>query len=128
MIDAHLHVVPPRLPGAGSLNPLLNESAEAIAERLRGEMQAAGVTHALAMGQLGAPADDPLGVATTLQIARLVPGLHAIGVADPTRTDADHLRRVADALSSGDVLALKAYLGYLHFGPDHAGYVPYYEL
>jgi uncharacterized protein len=128
MIDAHLHVVPPRLPGAGSLHPILNAPVEAVADRLRSEMQAAGVTHALAMGQLGAPADDPLGVATSLQIARLVPGLHAIGIADPTRADADHLKRVADALASGQVRALKAYLGYLHFGPDHAGYVPYYEL
>jgi predicted TIM-barrel fold metal-dependent hydrolase len=128
MIDAHIHVVPPRLPGTGSLNPILSESVEAVADRLRREMQSAGVQHALAMGQLGAPADDPLGVEATLRIARLVPGLHAIGVADPMRTDADHLKKVADVLASGQVRALKVYLGYLHFGPDHAGYTPYFEL
>jgi predicted TIM-barrel fold metal-dependent hydrolase len=128
MIDAHIHVVPPHLPGAGSLSPILNESPEAVADRLRSEMQSAGIQHALAMGQLGAPPDDPLGVETTLRIARLVPGLHAIGVADPTRTDADHLKRVAEVLTSGRVKGLKAYLGYVHFGPDHAGYIPYYEL
>jgi predicted TIM-barrel fold metal-dependent hydrolase len=128
MIDCHIHVVPPRLPGAGSLNPILCEPAEVISDRLRREMQAAGIHHALAMGQLGTLGNDPLGVETTLRIARLVPGLHAIGVADPTRTDADHLKRVADALAAGQVRALKAYLGYLHFGPDHAGYARYYEL
>jgi predicted TIM-barrel fold metal-dependent hydrolase len=128
MIDCHIHVVPPRLPGAGSLNPILRQPAEFVADALRCEMQMANVQHAMAMGQLGSPEDDPLGVETTLRIARLVPGLHAIGVADPTRTDADHLKRVADTLAAGQVRALKAYLGYLHFGPDHAGYAPYYEL
>src|SRR6185437_4398865 len=51
-----------------------------------------------------------------------------IGVADPTRTDADHLRRVESALATKQVRALKAYLGYLHYAPDHPGYRPYYEL
>jgi len=58
----------------------------------------------------------------------LVPGLHAIGIANPQRTEPDHLRRVAEALTAGQVRALKAYLGYLHYGPEHAGYVPYYEM
>jgi predicted TIM-barrel fold metal-dependent hydrolase len=91
-------------------------------------MLAAGVTHALAMGRAGADADDPLGVRDTLAVALSVPGLYAAGVADPRRTDADHLRRVDALLAAGQVRALKGYLGYLHFGPDHPGYRPYFEL
>src|SRR5262249_929112 len=34
----------------------------------------------------------------------------------------------ATLLASGQVRALKAYLGYLHYAPDHPGYRPYYEL
>ena len=128
MIDTHVHVVPPRLPGVGTLNPVLEEPADVRAEALRREMQAAGVTQALAMGCCSASADDPLGVAGTLAVARLVPGLHAVGVADPTRTDPEHLARADAALAGKQVRALKGYLGYLHYPPDHPGYRPYYEL
>jgi predicted TIM-barrel fold metal-dependent hydrolase len=128
MIDAHIHVVPPRLPGVGSLSPLLDAAADERAAVLRREMQAAGMTQALAMGCWSAAADDPLGVAETLALARSVPGLFAIGVADPTRGDADHLRRVESILATKQVRALKCYLGYLHYPPDHSGYRPYYEL
>ncbi len=127
MIDVHIHVTPPGLPGVGSLSPLLDQSAEAVASSLRRAMQDAGVKTALAMGSL--PSDhDPLGVATTLAIAQHAPGLGAIGIADPRRNDAEHLRRVTAAVESGQVKAFKGYLGYLHFGPEHSGYVPYYEL
>jgi predicted TIM-barrel fold metal-dependent hydrolase len=128
MIDTHIHVVPPRLPGVGPLSPLLDGRADALAAALRQQMNSAGVTQALAMGCWGAPDDDPLGVAATLALAAAVPGLHAVGVADPTRADAGHLRRVEAALARGRVRALKAYLGYLHFGPEHPDYRPYYEL
>jgi predicted TIM-barrel fold metal-dependent hydrolase len=128
MIDAHIHVVPPNLPGVGPLSPLLDGPAEALGEVLRREMQAAGVDQALAMGCWNGPPGDPLGVAGTLHVARTVPGLHAVGVADPTRADAEHLRGAHAALTEGRVRALKGYLGYLHYGPDHPGYVPYYEL
>jgi predicted TIM-barrel fold metal-dependent hydrolase len=128
MIDAHIHVVPPRLPGVGVLSPLLDGPAEGVAAVLRHEMQQAGIEHALAMGCWNAPGDDPLGVAGTLAVARQVPGLHAIGVADPARTEAEHLRRVDALLAAGQVRALKGYLGYLHYAPDHPGYRPYYEL
>lgn len=128
MIDAHIHVVPPRLPGVGPLDPLLNGPAEAVAAELRHQMQQAGVSHALAMGAWRGNDDDPLGIAGTLRVAALVPGLHAIGIADPTRTDADRLRRVEAQLTTGRVRAFKAYLGYLHFGPEHPNYTPYYEL
>lgn len=128
MIDAHIHIVPPRLPGVGSLNPLLDAPPAIRADALRREMQAADATQSLAMGCWNSSEDDPLGIAETLALARLVPGLFAIGVADPTRHDADHLRRVESALAAKQVRALKAYLGYLHYAPDHAGYRPYYEL
>jgi uncharacterized protein len=128
MIDAHIHVVPPRLPGVGPLSPLLNGPPEVVAAELRRQMQEAGARHALAMGCWRGGDDDPLGIAATLQLAARVLGLHAIGCADPTRTDPDHLRRAEAALATGHVRALKGYLGYLHFAPDHANYVPYYEL
>src|SRR2546430_1042953 len=93
MIDTHIHVVPPGLPGVGSLAPLLDGPAEQLVATLRAEMQMTGATHALAMGRWGTPEDDPLGVTDTLRLAQAVPGLHAIGVADPTCTEPEHLRR-----------------------------------
>ncbi len=128
MIDAHIHVVRPNLPGVGSLHVVLEQPAEAVARVLRQEMQQAGITAALAMGSAGGPEEDPLGINATLAVARLVPGLHAIGVANPLRADPEHLSRVEKVLESGQVRALKVYLGYLHFPPDHPGYRPYYEL
>jgi predicted TIM-barrel fold metal-dependent hydrolase len=128
MIDVHIHVVPPRLPGVGPLSPVLESGSGAAAEALRREMLEADVTHALAMGAVGGAEDDPLGVRDTLAVAQAVPGLYAIGVADPRRTEPEHLRRVDAVLAAGQVRALKGYLGYLPFGPDHAGYRPYCEL
>jgi predicted TIM-barrel fold metal-dependent hydrolase len=128
MIDAHIHVVPPRLPGVGVLSALLEAPPETLAAHLGREMQAAGFDRVLAMGAWGTEADDPLGVETTLRFAGLVPGLHAIGVANPEWIDAEHLHRAAAALATGRVKALKGYLGYLHYPPDHPGYRPYYEL
>ncbi len=128
MIDVHIHAVPPNLPGVGSLSPLLRESADVVAAQLRREMQTAGVTHAFAMGVWNAGDDDPLGVNRTLAIAPFVPGLRPIGAMDPTRTDDEHFRRAELILASGVVVALKGYLGYLHFEPAHPNYRRYYEL
>lgn len=128
MIDVHLHVVPPQLPGVGPLDPLLVAAPEVVAAGLRQQMAAAGVSHSLAMGCHSQFADDPLGVKTTLAVAAHVPNLHAIGIADPYRSDPEHLQRVEQVLMTRQVVALKVYLGYLPFGPDHAGYRPYYEL
>jgi predicted TIM-barrel fold metal-dependent hydrolase len=80
------------------------------------------------MGCCDSPPEDPLGVVGTLAVARSVPGLFPIGVADPRRTEPEHLRRVDAALAAKQVRGLKGYLGYLHFAPDHGGYRPYYEL
>ncbi|MFO0823479.1 MAG: amidohydrolase family protein [Gemmataceae bacterium] len=54
--------------------------------------------------------------------------MKAIGIADPTRTDGDHFRRVEASLATGRVAALKGYLGYLHFEPAHPNYRRYYDL
>jgi hypothetical protein len=128
MIDAHIHVVPPRLPGVGPLHPRLTESPAAVADWLRGEMRDAGVTHGQAMGSWAGGDDDPLGVAASLEIAERVPGLLVAGVADPGRPDPEHRQAVERVLATGRVRALKVYLGYLHYEPAHANYRPYYEL
>lgn len=128
MIDTHIHVVEPELPGSKPFPMRLDVPPGPLAEVVTREMHEAGIAHALAMGRLGGPAEDPLGIHGTLRLAALVPGLHAIGVADPTRTHPDHLRRAEDQILQGRVKALKAYLGYLHYGPDSPSYTPYYEL
>jgi predicted TIM-barrel fold metal-dependent hydrolase len=128
MIDMHIHVVPPNLPGAGDLGAALALPPAELAGLLRAEMAEAGIDAVLAMGCLDGGPDDPLGIAATLAVGRHVPGLFAIGAMDPRRTDADHLRAVEAVLKAGRVKALKGYLGYLHFGPEHPGYRPYYEL
>jgi predicted TIM-barrel fold metal-dependent hydrolase len=94
-------------------------------------MKASGTTHALGMGRLDAPADDPLGISGTLRLAALVPGLHAIGVADPTKIIAvnpDHFKKAEADIAAGKVVALKAYTGYLSYGPDSPAYRPYIRL
>lgn len=129
MIDMHIHAVNPQLPGVKAL-PLLDGSPEpsVIARALREQMQESGVEVLLGMGHLSGSGNDPLGIGSTLQIAEQLPGLYAIGVADPTRTDTDHLQQVERQLRAGKVKALKGYLGYLYHGPDSPGYVPYFEL
>jgi len=129
MIDSHIHVVPPQLPGTGSLHPHLKERVEVIANRLREEMRAAGLSTVLAMGEWNQNPDDPLGIARTLRIGELVPGLRPIGVCDPIRScDPEHIKKVDAELARGQVVALKCYLGYLHYEPAHPGYRRYYEL
>lgn len=129
MTDAHVHVVPPNLPGVGSLAGTLRMRPEAVAAALRQEMKAAGMKQAFAMGEWDAGDADPLGILRTLAIAELVPGLRAIGICCPKRgDDPEHLNRVEEELKRGRVVALKCYLGYLHFEPAHPNYRRYYEL
>jgi hypothetical protein len=128
MIDVHVHVVPPNLPGVGSLSGTLRLRPDGVAAALKQDMKAAGVRQAFAMGVWDAGGDDPLGVESTLRIAELVPGLRPIGVCDPTRDDPTHFRAVEAELQRGRVAALKCYLGYLHFDPTHPTYRRYYEL
>jgi predicted TIM-barrel fold metal-dependent hydrolase len=128
MIDAHLHLVAPNLPGAGSLAAVLSQPHALRAAALRAELAASGTRLALSMGCLDADPTDPLGIVETLELARLVPGLFAVGAMDPRRDDREHLRAVETQLRTGQVKALKGYLGYLPYGPEAAGYRPYYEL
>src|SRR5690242_18998737 len=128
MIDVHIHAVPPNLPGTGALAPLLRQPPAEVAAEIRREMQAAGVSAAFAMGAWDCGVDDTLGINATLEIAEQVPGLRPIGIAYPTRTGADHFRKVEALLAAGKVVALNGYLGYLHYDPGHAKYRRYYEL
>jgi predicted TIM-barrel fold metal-dependent hydrolase len=133
-VDCHVHVVPPRLPGLKPIGPagaLLDARPDVLAGKLRGEMARAGVSHALAMGCLDSPPGDALGINGTLQLAAAVRGLHAVGAIDPRKTvvnHPDHYRRAEEQIAAGQVVALKAYLGYLHYGPESPPYRPYYRL
>ncbi len=133
-IDTHIHVAPPGLPGIKPMpkdvEDLYTGPLAGMAKRLNDEMKRAKIAVAFGIGSLVGPRDDPLGISRTLEIARLVPGLKAVGIADPRRTDHEHLRAVEDQIvrHRETIVALKAYLGYLHFGPEHPNYVPYYNL
>jgi predicted TIM-barrel fold metal-dependent hydrolase len=127
IIDAHLHVVNPNLPGSKAINALLDGPAQTLAEALRKEMDEVGVEQALAMGCLTTDPEDPLGIVSTERVTSLMPSVHIIGVADPRRTDGDHLSRVEQHLAAGRVVALKCYLGYLYYGPKSPGYAPYIQ-
>jgi predicted TIM-barrel fold metal-dependent hydrolase len=102
----------------------------AMADRLKFEMGQAEVKVAFGMGSVGGQTGDPLGIAGTLALAELVPGLKAIGVADPRNTEPAHLRAVEAQIERNreQIVAFKAYLGYLHYGPEDPNYVPYYRL
>jgi hypothetical protein len=133
-IDTHIHVVPPRLPGLKpipkEIEDLYNRPPTAMAARLKTEFEQAKIEFALGMGSLDGPRNDPLGVAGMLELCPLVPGLKVIGVADPRRNERAHLLPVEAQIAQhrDKLVAFKAYLGYLHFGPEDARYVPYYKL
>jgi len=131
-IDTHIHVVNTRLPGlpkkAAPDGTSFDCPVRKRADSIRKEMESAGIEQALCMPRWDNADDDPLGINETLELAEEVPGLHAIGIADPTKTHQGHLDRVEDLLKKGKVKAFKAYLGYLHHGPDSPNYGPYYEL
>jgi predicted TIM-barrel fold metal-dependent hydrolase len=132
VIDVHVHLVNPGLPGvppsAAPDGTPLDGPARAMARTIQKEMKQAAVEHALCMPRRESAADDPLGIKITRAVAALVPGLHLIGLADPERFDPAHLARVEEALKRKEVVALKAYLGYLHHKPSDPGYRPYYRL
>jgi predicted TIM-barrel fold metal-dependent hydrolase len=134
IVDSHIHVVPTDLPGELKETTQDERSLDApagkLAEFLRAEMKGAGIEHALCMPRREVSDEDPLGIGGSRHLAALVkdPHLHPVGLADPERTTREHLRRVEEQLKARAVVALKAYLGYLHHGPDSPGYRPYYEL
>ncbi len=132
MIDVHIHVHPNNLPGLKG-TPGGGRALETIEEKaalVRAEMKAADVQVAFGMGRFDGPKDDPLGINATLRLASLVPGLRAIGTANPTKTDPEHMRAVEEQITAArrHLVAFKCYLGYLPFGPEHPNYTPYYRL
>jgi predicted TIM-barrel fold metal-dependent hydrolase len=133
-IDTHIHVVHSGVPGVKAkpkdVEALYSGPVASMADRIKAEMAQAKVRIAFGIGSLVGRRDDPLGIARTLEISRSVPGLKAVGIADPRRTDPDHLRAVEDQIvrHRETIVALKAYLGYLHFGPEHPNYFPYYRI
>jgi predicted TIM-barrel fold metal-dependent hydrolase len=134
VIDTHIHAVSPELPGIKPIpEPILKlyqDPPQAMETRLKAEMAEGRVEVAFGMGSLGGTIVDPLGIARTLELCGLVPGLKAIGIADPRRTDPEWLKAVEAQIDGNreKIVAFKAYLGYLHFGPEDPGYVPYYRL
>jgi predicted TIM-barrel fold metal-dependent hydrolase len=133
-IDTHIHVVAPGLPGMKSvpkeIEQLYSGPISAMVAHLKAEMERGRVSVAFGMGSLGGGNDDPLGIARTLEIAKSVPGLKAVGIADPTHTDPRHLKAVAAQIEEQrqQIVGLKAYLGYLPFGPEDPNYKPYFRL
>ena len=131
-IDTHIHVVNPRIPGVpdkmGQHDNPLDVPIQDRASSIRKEMESSGIEYALCMPRWNNEDNDPLGIGETLELAAKVPGLHAIGIADPTKTLPGHLDRVEGILKEGKIKAFKAYLGYLYYGPDSPSYGPYYEL
>jgi uncharacterized protein len=134
VIDTHIHVVPSGLPGIKPMpedvERLYKRPLSEMADRLKAEMNQAKIDIAFGMGSLGGPPEDPLGIARTLELSRSIPGLRAIGIADPRRTEPAHLKAVEAQIERhrDRLVAFKAYLGYLHFGPEDPSYVPYYRL
>jgi predicted TIM-barrel fold metal-dependent hydrolase len=134
VIDTHIHVVPPGLPGIKAMpedvDRLYKGPLSEMAARLKVEMELAKINHAFGMGSVQGPVGDPLGIGGTIALAKLVPGLKAIGVADPRRVEPFHLKAVEAQIEQNrqQVVGLKAYLGYLHFGPEDPNYRPYYKL
>lgn len=128
MIDCHIHVVPPNLPGVGSLSSVLRGNIESVSRIVSEQMELSGTQMVCAMGSW--PDDkDPVGVNKTLEIAKYVPNLRAIGILDPTRSaDPSHMKAVERAVQSKQVVAFKVYLGYVHHYAYDPGYYPYYEL
>jgi uncharacterized protein len=134
LIDTHIHVVSSGLPGLKpkpkDVEKLYRGPLSEMAARIKVEMHLANFKVAFGMGALGGPETDPLGIAGILALSRSVPGLKAVGVADPRRTEPEHLKAVEAQIERhrDKIVAFKAYLGYLHFGPEHPNYVPYYKL
>ena len=132
IIDVHVHAVSVNLSGrpedVDSEPDVRVGPVEQVAKAIGAQLKEGHVEHALCMPTRGHGGSDVLGVERTRQLAKRVPGLHPIGLADPERFDEEHLARVDEELARGDVVAFKAYLGYLHFGPDAPGYRPYYKL
>jgi uncharacterized protein len=138
VVDTHLHIATSSASTAPGGKPpppfdltLEPDGAQRLGRMIDAELTAARVTDALCMPTIISVSDeDPLGLGPTLKQAAFVKGakLHPVGVAHPERFDRNHLARVEEVLKQGEVKALKAYLGYLHYVPANPGYLPYYRL
>lgn len=138
VVDTHVHIVSSRLYRTGEAAAptppfhLFQEpgGAARLAGMVEDELKSAGVSHALCMPSAMLSDRDPLGIEPTLRQAALISGvkLHPIGIAHPERFDPDHMKRVEQVMKQGEVKALKAYLGYMHYTPTNPGYRPYYRL
>jgi predicted TIM-barrel fold metal-dependent hydrolase len=138
IIDTHVHVVDPRLPGIKAqpvpLAPFGKDDPagmKRLAKRIEDETKQAHVAHALCMPRFEVSDQDPLGIQHVLAVAKCVaqgPKLHPVGLAHPERFDQDHLDRVEGVLKQSQVKALKVYLGYLHYEPYAPAYRRYYAL
>jgi predicted TIM-barrel fold metal-dependent hydrolase len=134
MIDTHVHVVPSGIEGIKpkpkDVEKLYEGPPSDMAARLNVEMKLAGFRVVFGMGSLDGGKDDPLGVSRIIELSKSVPGLRAIGVANPKLNQPDRLKAAEAQIEAnrGKIVALKAYLGYLHFGPEHPDYRPYYKL
>lgn len=132
-IDAHMHVVfgnPDLKPGVPETDKLMTAEPSVAAARVRLEMEQSNTGYVFAMGNRNGTGIDPLGLESSLRVAALVPGMMVIGIADPFRTGRAHLRAVEEQIvrERERLVAFKAYLGYIHAGPDHPGYEPYIRL
>lgn len=144
LIDTHFHLATPRLAGSpentlapDKKTPLAPfdlaknpKGAQQLAKVIQAELKAAEVGQALCMPRNEISDKDPLGIKEIQELIGLCQGLklHPVGLVHPERFDRDHLALVEDVLKQGKVKALKVYLGYLHYGPYHIGYRPYYKL
>jgi predicted TIM-barrel fold metal-dependent hydrolase len=133
-IDTHIHTSHAQAAGVkplpGEMKELLDADPTALVTRLKDEMKRGRISGALAMGQLGGGADDPLGIAGSIAVAEAIPDVRVVGAIDPTRIDATHLSAVERQIERhrAKLVAFKAYLGYMHYGPEHENYAPYYRL
>ena len=133
IVDTHIHVVhgnPDLKPIPEEMERLTASPPEVKGRRLRMDMEQAKVAIAFAMGHREGRGDDPLGIESSLEVAAFVPGLKVIGIADPRRVSREHLLAVERQIERqrDKIVAFKAYLGYLHFGPEDPLYVPYIKL
>lgn len=137
IIDTHVHVTDPKHPGVPRLFAAedipLDGAPNALARLLAKQMKQSGTTVTMGMpGWSQIDEKDPLAIKKTREVAALLPDgltLYAIGAADPKRSsDKAHMKRVESELADGKVKALKCYLGYLPFGPEHESRRPYYDL
>ena len=129
LIDAHVHVVPPGLPGLHAFPAVLDGAVATVAAAVRAELAASGTAQALAMGVavrrsrlihsgLRRRCGSPTGCRACTPSAWPIRAGTIPSIWD----------RVERQLQAGRVKGLKVYLGYLHHGPASPGYAPYYRL